>query len=566
MNSSDDHIPGSQDLPDPQDRQDRAAGRAGSDAPVEDAIEASRGLGDKTRPAHSTDPLRHPEEAGAVTRTKRAWLLLVLTTVLPGSAQLLVGHRTLGRRALTVTLCAWAAVVAAVVLWLVHRTWLISLVTGRFTSLLLILVLALLALGWAVMFLDTLRLIRPGLLARGMRPAVVLGCAALMLVTAGTLGYSAYLVGVGRGALGSVFGGGQGFDPVDGRYNILLMGGDAGSDRVGRRPDSMTVVSIDAKTGQAVTISLPRNLQNAQFSQDSPLWQAYPDGFDCGDECILNALYTNVVQDHPDLYPDAEDPGAEAMKDAAEGITGLPVQAYALVDMDGFANLIDALGGIDLDVGGRVPIGGGTNEITGEKNPIDGYIEPGRQHLDGFHALWYARSREGASDFEREARQRCVQSAMLKQLDPANVLTKFQSITQAGEQIVETDIPEAQLSSLVDIGLKAKDHDLIQYAAAPPYFDDLFPTYPDYDQFRTAVAQVIKDSADGTTPTPLETQAQAAGHAAGSDAATVRTAAQVVTTGSGDHRGAVSMRAAPATDLLVRPAAELGSNGTCSVP
>ncbi|WP_144935909.1 LCP family protein [Rothia kristinae] len=525
-----------------------------------DEITGARPEGHRPGPAHRTDPLRHPEASGALTRTKRAWLLLLLTAVLPGSVQLLIGNRRLGWRALGVTLTVWGCVLAALILLAVHRSWLFSLVTSRFTSLVLIVVLAVLALGWALLFLDALRLIRPALLARGMRPMVALGCAGLMLATAGTLGYSAYLVGVGRGALGNVFSGGSGFEAADGRYNILLMGGDAGADRVGRRPDSMTVFSIDAKTGQAVTISLPRNLQNAPFAQGSPLWQVWPEGFDCGDECILNALYPQVAQEHADLYPDAADPGAEAMKDAAEGITGLRIQAYALVDMDGFADLVDALGGIELDVGGRVPIGGGTNEITGEKNPIDGWIEPGRQHLDGFHALWYARSREGASDFEREARQRCVQSAMLAQLDPANVLTKFRSITDAGQQIVETDIPEAQLGEFADLGLKAKDHELIQYGAGPPYWDDMFPTYPDYDAFRAGVAQVIEGSAEGKTPTPAADDAQAAGPAGVVSA--VRPAALLATLSLLPGAGSVQAQDGPAVSTV----AELGPNGTCSVP
>ncbi|MCP3427015.1 LCP family protein [Rothia sp. AR01] len=508
---------------------------------------AERGLDDPVGRPHLTDPLRHPAQAGAVTRTKRAWILLALTTFLPGSAQLIAGNRTLGRRALTVTFSVWGALILAGLLFLLHRTWLFALVTGRFTSLVLIVALILLAIGWAVLFLDALRLIRPGLLAQGMRPAVLIGCVVLMVLTSGSLGYSAYLVGVGRSALNSIFSGGQAFEPVEGRYNFLLMGGDAGEDRVGRRPDSMTVFSVDAKTGQAVTISLPRNMQGAQFSEDSPLWQVFPNGFSCGDECILNALYPTVAQEHPDLYPDSPDPGAEAMKDAASGITGLDVQAYIVVDMDGFSNLIDALGGITVDVGGRVPIGGGTNEITGEKNPIDGYIEPGVQHLDGFHALWYARSREGASDYDREARQRCVQSAMLAQLDPANVLTKFQSITEAGEQIIETDIPEAQLSSFVDVGLKAKDHELIQYGAAPPYYDDLFPTYPDYDQLRTDISGVIEGSESGQTPTPIAALPAVALVGLGQQMALGETPEEAGTTD-------------------VELAAELTENGTCSVP
>ncbi|WP_269929216.1 LCP family protein [Kocuria massiliensis] len=531
-----------------------------------DKIEAARGLDESVGSTRLTDPLRNPRSGGAVTRTKRAWLLLLLTTLIPGSAQLVAGHRRLGRIGLTVTLSVWALIILLFLVYLIHRAWVIDLVTGSFMSLVLVIVLIALALFWALLFVDTLRLIRPVLLAKGMRPAVIIGFVVLLFVTAGGVGYTAYLVGVGRGAVSNIFASGDKVKPVDGRYNFLLMGGDAGSDRVGRRPDSMTVFSVDAKTGQAVTISLPRNTQNAQFSKDSPLWKIYPDGYNCGDECILNALYPDVANNHKDLYPNASDPGAEAMKDAAEGITGLPIQAYVLVDMDGFANLIDSMGGIDINVGGRVPIGGGHDEITGAPNPIDGYIEPGRQHLDGFHALWYGRSREGASDYDREARQRCVQSAMLKQLDPATVLTRFQDISNAGQKIIETDIPEKQLSTFVDLGIQSKDHSLIQYGMAPPYFPDTFPTYPDFDQFHSSVAKVIQDSKDGKTPDTNDgSSPQAAGSGTGvAPVSAVSPMSLLQPLGVTAAQQSSTHGASSTVDVQL--AAELTENGTCSVP
>ena len=65
----------------------------------------------------------------------------------------------------------------------------------------------------------------------------------------------------------TVFGGGGDQVAKQGRYNVLLLGGDAGRDRVGLRPDSMTVASVDAETGRTVLISLPRNLQAVPFPQ-----------------------------------------------------------------------------------------------------------------------------------------------------------------------------------------------------------------------------------------------------------------------------------------------------------
>lgn len=505
-------------------------------------ISATRVKGDKLTQARYTDPLHHPEVASDSIKVRRAWVFVLLTLLVPGSVQLIAGDKKLGRRALAVTLIVWACIALIIVGSFTARTAVLSLFTNRFLLLVFIAVLIALAALWIFLFLNTLKIIQVRSLPSRARVPVVLGLVALTAITGGGLAYTAYIASVGRGALGKVFAGSGTLTQHEGRYNILLMGGDAGADRVGRRPDSMTVVSIDASTGQAVTISVPRNLQNAQFSEDSPLWQIYPEGYNCGDECILNALYTDVTANHTDLYPDSNDPGAEATMDAVSGSIGLQIDNYMLIDMEGFASLIDALGGITIDVGGRVPIGGGTDLITGEKNPIDGYIEPGVQHLDGFHALWYARSREGASDYDREARQRCVQAAMLKQLEPANVLTKFADITAAGEQIVETNIPESGLSELGDVAIKSRQHDLIQFAIAPPYFEDIFPTYPDYDEIHSRVQQVIVDSAEGKTPeatvalAPKPTAPQ-----------------QVFQSVSGEV-------------TTIESAAELTPNGTCSVP
>lgn len=497
------------------------------------AISGMRGRGQKVGSPVLTDPLLHPEAASERLRARRAWILLALALVLPGSAQLVAGQKALGRRAVGVTLGVWALVAGLLALYAVRRTLVLSLLTSSWFLFLLAFVLLLLAVGWVLLLVDTLRLIKPMLLPGKARSLVSLVAVAAMLVTGGGLGYGAYVTWLGRGALGSIFASGS-LVEQEGRYNILLMGGDAGADRVGRRPDSMTVVSIDAATGQAVTISVPRNLQNAIFEEGSPLWEVYPEGFNCGDECILNALYPTVSADYPELYPGAADPGAEATLDAVSGVLGIRVEHYVLIDMSGFEQLIDALGGITIEVGGYVPIGGGTNSVTGEPNPIEGYIEPGIQHLDGFHALWYARSREGASDYDRQARQRCVQAAMLKQLEPANVLAKFADITAAGEQVVETNLPQRGLSQLADVGLKSQKYELVQFAAGPPYFGEMFPTYPDFVLLQSEVDRVLAG-------------ASGQGQASASDGLGPAVVVE-----------SVAFRASLA--------AELSENGTCSVP
>ncbi len=256
-----------------------------------------------------------------------------------------------------------------------------------------------------------------------------------------------------------------------GRHNILLMGGDAGPDRVGLRPDSMTVASVDAETGRTVLISLPRNLEDAPFPASSPLHAKFPHGFHCADDsCMLNAVYTYALE-HASFYPDVRNPGAQATKEAVEGATGLKINYWVLIDLKGFESLVDAVGGITMDVYRRVPIGGGGTKIYG-------YVEAGKnRHLNGYEALWFARSRSDSSDYDRMVRQKCVMNAMLNQLDPMTVLTKFNKIAAASKEVVATDIPPSEVGTMMNLALKAKQLPVSSVAIVPPLIN---PGAPDF--------------------------------------------------------------------------------------
>ena len=434
-------------------------------------------------------PVRHPDATSEPFMTKRAWVLVLLNVVVPGSAQVLAGSRRLGRWGLASTLVFWAVAVVVIVLAFAFRSPLIEIATNVVALTIVQVFLAYYAMLWVVLTVDTLRLARIVRTAPSARGFLAGAMVLLMVVTVGPAAYGAYLAGVQHGLLNSLFTSrADAAPPVDGRYNIMLLGGDAGADRTGLRPDSISVASIDAETGATTIVGIPRNLYDAPFVAGSPLYGEYPDGYDCGDDCLVSFLYT-YGEEHPDLYPDAEsrgsNPGVEAMRDAVEGITGLTVQYYALIDMQGFVDLIDALGGIQVDVQQRIPINGGVDG-NGQPINVDGWIEPGEQKLDGYHALWYARARHGTSDYDRMARQREVQQALLSQFQPAQVLSKFQAVASAGVQTVDTDIPQGALAAFVDLAVKAKSQQITSLELVPPTYDNV---YPDYDAMRTAVAQ-----------------------------------------------------------------------------
>jgi LCP family protein required for cell wall assembly len=430
---------------------------------------------------------------------RRAVTLLLLTLVAPGSAQLAAGNDRLAGIGRTL-LRLWGVIVGLAVLvgvlWLISRGIVLAVFTLPTVLALLGVLLIVGGLIWPVLVVDAWRLGQhPSLPLRSRRRLAILA-AVLVVVT------SVPVVGMGRRVwaagdlIGSVFGDGASSAAQAGRYNVLLLGGDAGRNRVGLRPDSITLASVDAETGRTVLFSLPRNLENIPFPAGTPANRELPDGWSCGDECLLNALYQWGTE-HPKLFPGARDPGAEAMKQAVQAVTGLTVNYYVLIDLSGFSQLIDAVGGVKLTVRQRVPMGGGTSRVFD-------YIEPGTQRLDGFHALWYARSREGSSDYERMARQRCVMDAMLAQLDPATVLARFQKVAAAGKRVVSTDIPAGELGRFIGLAAKAKGQRVTSVQFVPPL---ITPARPDLRLLQTKVQRAIEaaerppaEKTGGSTP------------------------------------------------------------------
>ncbi|HEY9293287.1 MAG TPA: LCP family protein [Microlunatus sp.] len=242
------------------------------------------------------------------------------------------------------------------------------------------------------------------------------------------------------------------------RVNVLLLGGDAGADRTGTRTDTVMVASIDTKTGDTTLISLPRNTARMPFPEDSPLHKYYPDGFTDGNgdnaEYFLNAMYDNVPNTVPkDVLGKTDNLGADALKISVGDALGLKIDYYVLINLDGFKELIDALGGITVNINTYVAIGGNTDLHI----PPKSWLEPGAdQHLNGAKALWFARGRYGADDFQRMDRQRCMVNAIIDQAKPANVLTRYEAIAKAGKEIVKTDIPQEALPAFVNLSGRVK--------------------------------------------------------------------------------------------------------------
>ncbi|MFH2071324.1 MAG: LCP family protein [Actinomycetota bacterium] len=290
-------------------------------------------------------------------------------------------------------------------------------------------------------------------------------------------------------------------DPFEGldRINVLLMGGDSGVDRQGIRTDTMIVVSIDPSTGWTAMLSVPRNDINVLFPETLPAYDAY----DC--HCypaLLNLLYGWAFEEnHRALFPGSDNPGGVAMKETIGHLLGIDIQYFALVDLVGFVDIIDALGGITINVTEAVydsnyPHEDGTWEV------ID--IPVGVQEMDGHTALAYARSREQTDDYNRMGRQRCMLEALAQQADPVRLINELPTIVPAIADSLVTDIPVSDFPNFLDL-LRVADLEnivSIRFIFDAPEFAGTSKSYvaewigdgypfPDYELIQQTVATAL---------------------------------------------------------------------------
>ena len=444
---------------------------------------SSPGLHDRQGPRFTTG------DRAARVRFRRAMALMLMTLVLPGSAQLVAGNRKVGRIALRIWLGLVSLVVLTLLVGLLWHGLVFKVAVSTWLLGLLRLALTVVAVGWAALFVDAWRIGQPLSLHLGHRRAVVGVNGLLSLTVAGTLLFGAHLVGVQRDLVFAMSGDGAVSGAHDGRFNVLLAGGDSGAGRWGLRPDSMTIASIDAETGRTVLIGLPRNMANFPFAKGSVMREQFPDGFDC-DGCYLNGVST-WAEDNTELFPHSKHPGMDATIEAIEGVTGLKINYWSMVNLQGFKDLVDAVGGVTLNVRSPIPVGGLGSDVTG-------YIQPGVRKLNGHDTLWYARAREGSDDYSRMARQKCVMNAMLQQISPQSAVRNFAQIAEAGSAMISTNVPAGELDTFAQLALKAKGQKVSTLSLVPPMINT---ADPDIALIKKKVAQAI-DRAEGQAPPP----------------------------------------------------------------
>lgn len=405
-----------------------------------------------------TRPLRcvEPVPATSPRTLGRALLITAVATVAPGSGHLLIHRRRTGTLILGAFLLGVVAIVALATT-LSRREFLENLLSTR-VLIVTILVCLMAALTWIAVIIRTYVLAKPPHLGGGYRVIGAVTVATLCMAVAAPLGFGANLANSQRNLLDTLFpsGGANSVALEKPRLNILLLGSDAGPDRTGTRTDTMMVASVDTRTGRTTLFGLPRNIGYAQFPPGSAMARQFPKGFhDRNDpnsgNYLLNAVYA-YGHSFPELAPSGptQDPGLNLLHSSVSHMLGLPIDYYIEVNMAGFAAIIDAVGGLRVDVGPRrVPIGGITP--SGRQVRPDGYLERGIQQLSGEEALDFARSRTGSTDYVRMGRQRCLIQYVLDQKSPTDLLTNFQSVAKATTNSIFTNIPREVLPAFVSL-------------------------------------------------------------------------------------------------------------------
>lgn len=287
----------------------------------------------------------------------------------------------------------------------------------------------------------------------------------------------------------------------DGRFDLLLLGSDAGPDRWSRRMDVMLLVDIDVATGKVAMIGLPRNLINAPFPPG-----AARDAVACG--CfkdLLNALYVEATFSHPDRWPGTGAvQGIGAVRSVVSQLTGRPVDAVLVADLWGMIKVVNAMGGVDINVPASVYDAKYPDPVFGK---IEIYIPKGQQHLDGRMALAYARSRHQDSDYGRMARQQTLLLAIRDQIGPSTILNA-PDLFNAAKGFTWTDLPRSSLPNLVTLFSKAANSSVKQLRIVPPTYPEWLTT-AEITKIQKAIATML-GVAPPPTPTPTSSSAPSA--------------------------------------------------------
>jgi polyisoprenyl-teichoic acid--peptidoglycan teichoic acid transferase len=279
------------------------------------------------------------------------------------------------------------------------------------------------------------------------------------------------------------------------RTTILLLGVDARPGQKIARTDSIILLTFNPQTNSAGMLSIPRDLKvrPSALNRDMKITSVYPAGEAVG-------------------YPGG---GAALLEETITELLGYPIDQYVIVNFEGFKQIIDLIGGVDITV---------PYEIYDDKYPDDSYgylppihFLPGKQHMDGDTALKYARTRHADNDYARAGRQQqviiAIKDKVTQQGQMASLLPRLPGLAVAMANSLQTDIPinkaitlartidKMDLNNIARVVINPKMGTVVQNDAALGY-----TLIPDVPKVRAAADAIFADKPAG--PSPEEAQRQ----------------------------------------------------------
>jgi LCP family protein required for cell wall assembly len=274
------------------------------------------------------------------------------------------------------------------------------------------------------------------------------------------------------------------------RLNILLIGADEQGG--GHNTDTMITVSIDPATGQVVMFQLPRDTVDVPVPPGAP-------------RSVFGSVYGQKInsffvaaRNSSRAFPGTrETRGYTGLKSILGNLYGLDIKYYVEVNFDGFRKVVDALGGVTVNV--QVPVLDDNFPSPGGRR-VRLFVPAGMQHMTGADALSYARSRKSTSDFERAARQQRLILSIRQQMDIASVLKNINPLAEAIGQSVRTDIPRELVPQLLGLADKVDTRSIRSVIFTPPFYQTEclncpprgYIIQPKVSRIRQAVADAFK--------------------------------------------------------------------------
>ena len=242
----------------------------------------------------------------------------------------------------------------------------------------------------------------------------------------------------------TVFSGGS-----DGRINLLLLGIDRrGGTGWAYRTDTIMIVTLDPDSGAAGMLSIPRDLQLAIPGH--------------GQDRINTANVYGSLPGDPDGGP-------ALLASTIEASFGIPIDGYLMVDFRAFEEIVDTLGGIEVDVPKALHDTRYPDPRPGDPHAFKTiHFDPGLQQMDGARALEYARSRMSTSDFDRAKRQQQVVLAIRERALSARAIPRWPKVAAVAADSIRTDMRSDELLAVAILAARGNLSSLKQVVLEPP--------------------------------------------------------------------------------------------------